>query len=189
MLAEGIRSSEVIRHAFNDNQYRYKTDMTMSFNKSCHCLPGASDLQVVHKRETLMQIDDSKRYPAQKYANGNSCYLSGRFHYWIAQSRCAYAVIQDLECKKISFFEIINSRWQNPSNKLLGCWSLIKGAIDYGALILHDLRVSENDIETFLNLMKNYFNQPLEDLQKDERKALRHHVGFSQWSSASTSSP
>ena len=35
-----------------------------------------------------MQIGDSKRYPAQKYANGNSCYLSGRFHYWIAQSRC-----------------------------------------------------------------------------------------------------
>ena len=51
MLAEGIRSSEVIRHAFNDNRYRYKTDMTMSFNKSCHCLPGASDLQVVHKEK------------------------------------------------------------------------------------------------------------------------------------------
>ena len=44
MLSQGNQSSEAIRHVFNDNQYRYKTDMAMSFNKSWNCLFGVSDL-------------------------------------------------------------------------------------------------------------------------------------------------
>ena len=50
--------------------------------------------------------------------------------------------------------------------------------IVYGALVLHDSRVSENDNAAFLDLMEDYFNQPLDDLRKDERPELGHQLGF-----------
>ena len=50
--------------------------------------------------------------------------------------------------------------------------------IVYGALVLHDSRVSENDNAAFLDLMEDYFNQPLVDLRKDERPELGHQLGF-----------
>jgi len=37
--------------------------------------------------------------------------------------------------------------------------------------------------------MEDYFNQPLEELRKDERLVLGYHVGFSEWSPLSTSTP
>lgn len=49
--------------------------------------------------------------------------------------------------------------------------------ITYGALILRDSRVSEEDNRTFLDLLEDYFAQPLEMLQKDERPELSYQVG------------
>lgn len=49
--------------------------------------------------------------------------------------------------------------------------------IAYGALLLHDSRVSEDDNNTFLDLLEDYFNQPVSELQKDERPELSYQVG------------
>ena len=49
--------------------------------------------------------------------------------------------------------------------------------ITYGALLLHDSRVSEDDNNTFLDLLEDYFNQPVSELKKDERPELSYQVG------------
>jgi isopenicillin N synthase-like dioxygenase len=49
--------------------------------------------------------------------------------------------------------------------------------ITYGALLLHDSRVSEEDNNTFLDLLEDYFNQPAADLKKDERPQFSYQVG------------
>jgi hypothetical protein len=49
--------------------------------------------------------------------------------------------------------------------------------ITYGALVLHDSRVSEDDNTTFLDLIEDYFAQPEEQLKKDERPELSYQVG------------
>ena len=49
--------------------------------------------------------------------------------------------------------------------------------ITYGALLLHDSRVSEDDNNTFLDLLEDYFNQPDSELKKDERPDLSYQVG------------
>lgn len=48
--------------------------------------------------------------------------------------------------------------------------------IAYGALLLHDSRVSDGDNDTFLDLMEDYFSQPEADLKKDERPELGYQV-------------
>ena len=47
----------------------------------------------------------------------------------------------------------------------------------YGALVLHDSRVSEKDNSFFFDLLEDYFNRPLDELQKDERPELGYQVG------------
>ncbi|KZT30892.1 Clavaminate synthase-like protein [Neolentinus lepideus HHB14362 ss-1] len=49
--------------------------------------------------------------------------------------------------------------------------------IAYGALLLHDSRVSEEDNSVFLDLLEDYFNQPDHDLRQDERPELGYQVG------------
>lgn len=49
--------------------------------------------------------------------------------------------------------------------------------ITYGALILHDSRVEEEDNVNFLNLLEDYFSQPDELLKRDERPELAYQVG------------
>jgi len=49
--------------------------------------------------------------------------------------------------------------------------------IVFGALVLKDSRVSEDDNSNFLDLMEDYFNQPDADLKKDERPELGYQVG------------
>lgn len=49
--------------------------------------------------------------------------------------------------------------------------------ITYGALLVHDSRVSEEDNDAFLNLIEDYFAQPVEDLKKDERPEIHYQVG------------
>ena len=49
--------------------------------------------------------------------------------------------------------------------------------ITYGALLLKDQRVSENDNANFLDLQEDYFAQPISDLKKDERPEFSYQVG------------
>ncbi|KAL2148036.1 hypothetical protein VTI28DRAFT_92 [Corynascus sepedonium] len=57
------------------------------------------------------------------------------------------------------------------------CAKAADALITYGALVLHDSRVSEQDNDTFLDLLEDYFAQPEEDLKKDERPELAYQIG------------
>ncbi|KAM6498551.1 hypothetical protein JOM56_006499 [Amanita muscaria] len=57
------------------------------------------------------------------------------------------------------------------------CKKAADALITYGALLLRDSRVSEEDNSTFLDLLEDYFNQPEADLKKDERPELSYQVG------------
>jgi len=57
------------------------------------------------------------------------------------------------------------------------CRRAASALITYGALVLHDSRVSEEDNSTFLDLLEDYFAQPEKDLKKDERPELGYQIG------------
>ncbi len=57
------------------------------------------------------------------------------------------------------------------------CVRAADALITYGALVLHDSRVSEQDNATFLDLLEDYFAQPEEQLRKDERPDLAYQIG------------
>ncbi|KAI2643731.1 hypothetical protein GGS21DRAFT_497905 [Xylaria nigripes] len=57
------------------------------------------------------------------------------------------------------------------------CLKAARALISYGALILHDSRVSESDNITFLDLLEDYFAQPEDVLKQDERPDLGYQVG------------
>ncbi|KXJ92538.1 hypothetical protein Micbo1qcDRAFT_117069 [Microdochium bolleyi] len=57
------------------------------------------------------------------------------------------------------------------------CAKAARALITYGALILHDSRVAEQDNVTFLDLLEDYFAQPAAALREDERPDLGYQVG------------
>ncbi|KAN0133180.1 hypothetical protein V8E53_008904 [Lactarius tabidus] len=57
------------------------------------------------------------------------------------------------------------------------CNKAAEALITYGALLLRDSRVSEDDNATFLDLLEDYFSQPISDLQKDEHPEVGYQVG------------
>ncbi|KAK7418026.1 hypothetical protein QQX98_004165 [Neonectria punicea] len=57
------------------------------------------------------------------------------------------------------------------------CRKAADALITYGALVLHDSRVSEHDNSTFLDLLEDYFAQPEALLRKDERPELSYQIG------------
>ncbi|KAI5463958.1 hypothetical protein BGZ63DRAFT_140394 [Mariannaea sp. PMI_226] len=57
------------------------------------------------------------------------------------------------------------------------CKKAADALITYGALVLHDSRVSEQDNSAFLDLLEDYFAQDDELLRKDERPELSYQVG------------
>ena len=57
------------------------------------------------------------------------------------------------------------------------CAKAANALITYGALILHDSRVSGEDNDRFLDLLEDYFAQPDEQLRKDERPELSYQIG------------
>ncbi|KIP12538.1 hypothetical protein PHLGIDRAFT_27334 [Phlebiopsis gigantea 11061_1 CR5-6] len=57
------------------------------------------------------------------------------------------------------------------------CQKAADALIAYGALLLHDSRVSEEDNNVFLDLIEDYFAQPEVELKKDERPELGYQVG------------
>ncbi|KAJ8523302.1 hypothetical protein ONZ45_g193 [Pleurotus djamor] len=57
------------------------------------------------------------------------------------------------------------------------CAKAADALIVYGAVILHDSRVTEDDNQEFLDLLEDYFAQPDADLKKAERPELSYQVG------------
>ncbi|EFY95788.2 Clavaminate synthase-like protein [Metarhizium robertsii ARSEF 23] len=57
------------------------------------------------------------------------------------------------------------------------CAKAANALITYGALVLHDSRVSPSDNESFLDLLEDYFAQPEAELRKDERPELSYQIG------------
>lgn len=57
------------------------------------------------------------------------------------------------------------------------CHKAAEALIAYGALLLHDSRVSEHDNDVFLDLLEDYFAQPEEALERDERPELSYQIG------------
>ncbi|CAE6449131.1 unnamed protein product [Rhizoctonia solani] len=57
------------------------------------------------------------------------------------------------------------------------CTKAAEALITYGALIVHDTRVTEEHNETFLSLLEDYFAQPTEALKQDERAQFGYQVG------------
>ncbi|KAJ1302615.1 hypothetical protein OPQ81_002932 [Rhizoctonia solani] len=57
------------------------------------------------------------------------------------------------------------------------CAKTAEALITYGALIVHDTRVTEEHNETFLSLLEDYFAQPTEVLKQDERAQFGYQVG------------
>ncbi|CAK7266523.1 hypothetical protein SEPCBS119000_002071 [Sporothrix epigloea] len=57
------------------------------------------------------------------------------------------------------------------------CRRTADALIEFGALVLHDSRVAEEDNDAFLDLLEAYFGQPVAVLQQDERPALGYQVG------------
>ncbi len=85
-----------------------------------------------------------------------------------SQSLDSPAVLE--ECNKVSFLTV-------TANESLISHQAAQALITYGALLLQDSRVSEDDNETFLDLLEDYFSQPVSDLKKDERPELGYQVG------------
>ncbi|KAK7694971.1 hypothetical protein QCA50_002159 [Cerrena zonata] len=57
------------------------------------------------------------------------------------------------------------------------CKKAAEALIQYGALLVHDSRVSEDDNSVFLDLIEDYFAQPEVALKQDERPELGYQVG------------
>ena len=57
------------------------------------------------------------------------------------------------------------------------CVKAAKALVTYGALVLHDSRVSEDDNRNFLDLLEDYFALPEEELKRDERPELSYQIG------------
>lgn len=65
----------------------------------------------------------------------------------------------------------------DSQDALKECKKAADALITYGALLLHDSRVSEDDNSAFLDLIEDYFAQPEETLKKDERPELGYQIG------------
>ncbi|PHH68183.1 hypothetical protein CDD82_750 [Ophiocordyceps australis] len=57
------------------------------------------------------------------------------------------------------------------------CNRAANALITYGALILHDSRVDQASNDAFLDLLEDYFAQPIDELRRDERPELSYQIG------------
>lgn len=60
---------------------------------------------------------------------------------------------------------------------LVECNKAANAIITYGALVVHDSRVKEQDNSVFLDLLEDYFAQPVGDLKADEHPEWSYQVG------------
>lgn len=75
------------------------------------------------------------------------------------------------ECKKVRSLRLLCN---TPITENLQAADAL---ITFGALIVQDSRISEDDNNTFLDLLEDYFNQPIDALKADERPELGFQVG------------
>jgi len=73
--------------------------------------------------------------------------------------------------------DLFRSEPQESEVVIQECKKAADALIAFGALLLHDSRVSEDDNNTFLDLLEDYFDQPLSELKKDERPDIGYQVG------------
>lgn len=73
--------------------------------------------------------------------------------------------------------DVFLQKSRDSAEVLTECRKAANALITYGALVLHDSRVSEKDNVTFLDLLEDYFAQPEADLKKDERPKLGYQIG------------
>lgn len=85
-----------------------------------------------------------------------------------------HEVSMDLPIIDLDVF--LNSPHDSPA-AVAECRKAAEALITYGALVLHDSRVSPEDNEGFLDLLEDYFAQPTEELKKDERPELSYQIG------------
>ncbi|KAF8506789.1 Clavaminate synthase-like protein [Russula emetica] len=74
-------------------------------------------------------------------------------------------------------FDIFRSQPLDSPEVTAECIKAADALKTYGALLLQDSRVSEDDNATFLDLLEDYFSQPLSELKKDERPEVGYQVG------------
>ncbi|EIW87012.1 Clavaminate synthase-like protein [Coniophora puteana RWD-64-598 SS2] len=73
--------------------------------------------------------------------------------------------------------DVFLSQPENSEAAQQECTKAANALVTYGALLVHDSRVSEDDNNTFLDLLEDYFNQPIDALKQDERPELGYQVG------------
>jgi isopenicillin N synthase-like dioxygenase len=73
--------------------------------------------------------------------------------------------------------DVFRTQAQDSAEVQAECTKAANALIAYGALVLHDSRVKEQDNETFLDLLEDYFAQPEEHLRKDERPEFSYQIG------------
>ncbi|KAL5495499.1 hypothetical protein ACEPAI_962 [Sanghuangporus weigelae] len=73
--------------------------------------------------------------------------------------------------------DLFRAESQNSPAVVAECKKAAEALIAYGALLVEDSRVSEDDNNNFLDLMEDYFAQPEAALKKDERPELSYQVG------------
>ena len=90
----------------------------------------------------------------------------------------ATAIPQDLPMDlPIIDLDIFRTQPRDSLEVKAECQKAAKALIVYGALVLHDSRVSESDNASFLDLLEDYFAQPEEALKRDERPELSYQIG------------
>ncbi|GJJ13360.1 hypothetical protein Clacol_007612 [Clathrus columnatus] len=65
----------------------------------------------------------------------------------------------------------------DDKQRISECEKAADALIRYGALILHDSRVEEEDNSKFLDLLEDYFAQPIELLEQDVHPELHYQIG------------
>jgi isopenicillin N synthase-like dioxygenase len=73
--------------------------------------------------------------------------------------------------------DLFLSQPRESADAVQECTKAADALITYGALLLHDSRVSEEENNTFLDLLEDYFNQSVDDLKRDQRPELSYQVG------------
>lgn len=86
----------------------------------------------------------------------------------------AHELPMDLPIIDLDIF--LNNPHDSP-DVVAECRKAAEALVTYGALVLHDSRVSGKDNDTFLDLLEDYFAQPVEELRKDERPDLSYQIG------------
>jgi hypothetical protein len=73
--------------------------------------------------------------------------------------------------------DLFNTLPHSDPRVLDECRSAAQALVTFGALLVKDSRVSEDQNTQFLDLIEDYFAQPLDFLKQDERPEVGYQVG------------